>query len=346
MGKASRRATRERLKQERLKAQQRAKRNKLLGVIGAAVAVVILVVGGGYLYFTSQGQSDGELAGADLPEQTLQQDGSVVLAEDGAQAPVVEVYVDFQCPACKQFENASGGKLKQLATDGEAIVHYRPVSIFAQQPAPISANSLRGGAAARAAADYGKFVQYHDILFEEQPPEGQKGFAVEDLKEWGETVGIDDPAFAERIDAESAVVEQFTGDYMQQLGSKAQSELGQEQLQEMRLNELIAWGEENGVDASFLDGTYVKQIIDATGAVHEKYPPDTPNAFEGTPSVYVNGTKLGNEAYSANGIADAVSAAEPGEVGTEPLASDGGAATSGSPSEEPSESPTKDESES
>ncbi|MDA8369842.1 MAG: DsbA family protein [Nocardiopsaceae bacterium] len=336
MGKAARQASRERLRQERLKEKQRAKRNRILGVVGAALVVVLLVVGGGYLYLTSQRESEQQFAEqyAALPPQEVQQDGSVVLAEEGAEAPVVEVYADFQCPACQEFEKASGPTLQKLAADGRAIVHYRPVSIFAQQPAPISSNSLRSAAAARAAADYGKFVQYHDILFENQPTEGTVGFAADDLKQWGEDAGIDAPAFADRIDAESAAVDQFTGEYSQQLMSAAQDEFSQQKLQGMSLGELMEWGDENGVDRSFLEDTYVKEILDATAAVNERYSGGE-SEFSGTPSVYVNGAKLGNEAFSGSGIENAVENAEPGQVDTEPLASDD-AASGASPENEES----------
>ncbi|KIH97329.1 thioredoxin [Streptomonospora alba] len=338
MGKAAREASRERLKQERERAKKRAARAKMLGVVGAALAVVLVVVGGGYLFLSQQRAQEQEFADRyeDLPPQTLQQDGSVVLAGKGVEAPAVEVYADFQCPACKQFENASGPTLQQLAAEGEAIVHYRPVSIFAQAEAPLSANSLRGAAAARAAADHDAFVQYNDLLFENQPPEGSEGFAVEDLKQWGEDAGIDDPEFAERVEAESKVVATFTDDYMPRLRSAAQEQLNESEIQEMGLAGLIEWGGDNGVDGSFLQDTYVKEVIDATAAVKDRYSSGA-NAFGGTPSVYVNGEKMGDAAFSGDGVRDAVQQAEPGEVSTEPLAAGAGADAGASP--EPEVSP-------
>ncbi|MBV2362553.1 DsbA family protein [Streptomonospora nanhaiensis] len=327
MGKAAREASRERLRQERQKAEVRARRTKVLAVVGAALAVVLVVVGGGYLVLSHQRAEEQEFANRyeSLPEQRVQQDGSVVVAEDGARAPVVEVYADYQCPHCKQFELTSGPTLQRLAAEGEAIVHYRPVSVFAQQPAPLGANSLRGAAAARAAADYGKFVQYNDLLFENQPAEGAEGYSAEQLKEWGAEAGIDDPAFAERVDAESEVVDTFTGGYLDDLVAAAEKELSAERIQEMGLSGLIDWGQENGVDGSFLEGTYVREAIDSTSAVEDRYASGA-NAFGGTPAVYVNGTLLGNEAYSGNGIQEAVEQAEPGEVDTEPLTAGGSAA--------------------
>ena len=67
--------------------RKRAKRNRLLATIGAAVAVIALVVGGGYLIVqASNGTSAEEYTGT-LAPRTLQEDGSVVMALDGVAAP-------------------------------------------------------------------------------------------------------------------------------------------------------------------------------------------------------------------------------------------------------------------
>ncbi|PSK86548.1 thioredoxin-like protein [Murinocardiopsis flavida] len=329
MSKAARRASRERLKQERLRQQQREKRNRLLAILGAAVVVVALIVGGGYLYMTTAGKQAEGYTGA-LAPQTRQDDGSVVMAKEGAKAPVVEVYADYQCPACMQFEATNSDTLKKLAADGDAIVHLRPVSIFAKQAAPLNANSLRAGAAARAAADYGKFVEYNDILFENQPAEGSEGFPADDLKAWGEEAGIKDPGFAKRVDAESKVVDTYTDLY-----GKAVAKAGEEQVAAMTPAKIIAAG---GGSAADFDGTYVQEVFDATDGVNARYGPDSgDNAFTGTPAVYINGALQGQDVFRVDALTEAVKSAKPGEVDTKPAEPQ----PSGSPSASPSESPVE-----
>ncbi|WP_116245222.1 thioredoxin domain-containing protein [Nocardiopsis sp. FIRDI 009] len=324
MGSAARQRSRERLREQREKDRRKAARMRTLGVIGAALGVVILIVGIGYAVLNSD-RSGSEFDGA-LAPQTVQEDGSVVMAQPGAEAPVVEVYADYQCPACRQFELLNGDVLKETAAAGEAIVHFRPVSIFAQQAVPISSNSLRGGAAARAAADHGVFVEYNDLLFENQPAEGQAGFTVDELKEWFRQTSAseeDAAAFDERIDAEAAVVTQFTEDYLPALTEDALDQLGQENLSTMVLTDLMAWGADNGHDPSFLDGTYTGEIIDATGNAYTRYSGD--NAFRATPSVYINGELLDNSTtMTVRGLQGAIDEAGPGEVQTEPLTDGGG----------------------
>lgn len=314
MSKATRRQARERLRVERERERARALRNRRLAILGAALLVVVLIVGGGYLYMRTAGAAgtyEGELA-----EQTLQDDGSVVMAVEGVEAPVVEVYADFQCPACASFEQTNGPTLNELAAEGEAIVHLRPVSIFAALPDPLSGNSLRGAAAARAAADHDRFVQYSEPLWENQPREGDPGFAPDDLVAWGDDVGITDPSFAERVDEESARTQEFV-EYIDALRAEAESALAEEELQTMTLDSLMAWGDDNGVERPDIEGSYVQEVIDATSAVNARYP-DGDNAFAGTPSVYLNGTLLGREINTVRGLRDAVSEAGPGTVDTSP----------------------------
>ncbi|MGI5120697.1 DsbA family protein [Marinactinospora thermotolerans] len=220
--------------------------------------------------------------GGPRPPQILQEDGSVVLARAGEWAPIVEVYLDFQCPVCRRFEEVNARTLKEVAEDGVAIVHYRPVSVFAGAPGPAGVNSLRAAAAARAAADHGRFVEYKDLLFANQPPEDAEGFVPLDLRAWGEQVGISNAAFAERVDAENTVAQRWAN-------ARRVSVSGPE------------------TDESFLTGTYVGEVLDATAAVAERYSGE--NAFQGTPAVYVDGRLQGEEIFTAQGLSQAIAAA-------------------------------------
>ncbi|HEX2315628.1 MAG TPA: thioredoxin domain-containing protein, partial [Thermomonospora sp.] len=141
----------------------------------------------------SGGDDDGEAAVATAP-LTRQADGSIVMARPGVTGPVLEVFEDFQCPACQKFEDASGKTIKELAAAGEVKVVYRPFSLFFQAPEPTKSNSTRAlNASFCAPAD--KWVAYHDKLFKEQGPENTIGFENEDLISWAEDVGITGSAF-------------------------------------------------------------------------------------------------------------------------------------------------------
>jgi protein-disulfide isomerase len=110
---------------------------------------------------------------------------------------VIDAYIDFQCPFCKQFELASGDTINMLL-DRQMIRFVRHPMNFLDA-ASTSHYSTRAAAAAAAAADAKRFHEYAHTLFEYQPPEGGPGLTDEQLIALGETIGISDPSFASEI---------------------------------------------------------------------------------------------------------------------------------------------------
>ncbi|GII54010.1 membrane protein [Planotetraspora thailandica] len=172
---------------EALRRQRQRRRMTMLITIG-----VIAVVGGGIAWW-SVGQSASETVTGALAPITIQPDGSVVMARPGVTAPVVDVYEDYQCPACKQLELTSGSTLKNLAAEGKAKVVFHLLTIFKTDPT--MSNSLRAGSAARCVTDGAQWLPYHDKLYERQPIETSVGFTADELVRWGHEVGVTSPDF-------------------------------------------------------------------------------------------------------------------------------------------------------
>ncbi|MBA9006442.1 DsbA family protein [Thermomonospora cellulosilytica] len=196
MSKAERqRSARERLAEQRRREEQRHRRLRALLVGAGAVAVIAVVVAAVVLVQT-RGGDEGPVATAPVSRQA---DGSVVMAKPGVTAPVLEIYEDFQCPACQEFEEATGRTVKELAAEGKVKVVYRPFSLFRSSNEPTRGNSLRAlNASLCAPAD--KWLAYHDKLFAEQGPETAKGFENADLVKWAAEVGITGDAFAQCVE--------------------------------------------------------------------------------------------------------------------------------------------------
>ncbi|SPT63452.1 DsbA family protein [Actinomadura madurae] len=186
-------SARGRLAEERARAAARRRRRALAVVLGgvavAAVAVAVAVVA---LSRGGDEPLEDSYKGA-LAPATRQQDGSVAMAQPGVTAPVLDVWEDFQCPACRVMEERLGGTMKQLAAEGKVKVVYRPFQLFQQDP--LMSNSRRAANAA-ACMPASHWVRYHDRLFAEQPPEGDTGFAAPDLIKWAADLGVADPSFA------------------------------------------------------------------------------------------------------------------------------------------------------
>ncbi|WP_309237214.1 thioredoxin domain-containing protein [Actinomadura sp. BRA 177] len=194
-------SARRRLADERARAAARGRRQRALLVVLGAVALAAVVVAAVVVLVSRNGGDEsaiGDYKGA-LAPATRQQDGSVAMAKPGVNAPVLDVWEDFQCPACKAMEERLGGTMKQLAAEGKLKVVYRPFQLFQQDP--LMSNSRRAAnAAACMPADH--WIKYHDRLYAEQPEEGKKGFLPQDLIQWAADLGVTDPSFAACVNGE------------------------------------------------------------------------------------------------------------------------------------------------
>lgn len=189
-----------RLAEERARAAARGRRRRallvVLGAVAAAAVVVVVVV----VAVSGRGGAPASRGyqGA-LAPATRQPDGSVAMAQPGVNAPVLDVWEDFQCSACKAMEARLGGTMEQLAAAGRLKVVYRPFQLFQQDP--LMSNSRRAAnAAACMPADH--WVKYHDRLYAEQPMEGEKGFEPRELIRWATGLGVTGPSFAACVNGE------------------------------------------------------------------------------------------------------------------------------------------------
>lgn len=188
MSKAARQRTaRERLAEERRRqASKERKLRTLMTSLAALVVIAVIVVG--VVVYQSNKEDTAGYTGPPAPVGR-QADGSVLMAEPGVQGPVLEIYEDFQCPACKKMEDTNADTIKRLAAERKAKVIYKPFSLFRDQGEPVAGNSLRALNAAFC-APANKWMAYHDKLYEEQGPESSKGFENKQLIDWGKDVGI------------------------------------------------------------------------------------------------------------------------------------------------------------
>ena len=161
----------------------------LLGAI-AVIAVFAGVVGFG-VYRASE-------SGADVAVPPNATASGVPVGSSDAPA-TVDLYVDFQCPACRAFEQQAGPTIDELVGSGAARVVYHPVAYLDRFSSTRYAS--RSSAAAGCAAEAGVFPQYAQLLFANQPPEGGAGLPEEQLIALGAQAGAG-PGFAECVSSD------------------------------------------------------------------------------------------------------------------------------------------------
>lgn len=171
--------------------------SKALIALIAALLVAALVVVGIWAFgkkddkpssdesSTSTSSGDGSAAPAKTPKGMKADKTGVVVGKAGR--PELAIFEDFQCPICKDHEDALGDEISKRVDEGKLQVTYHPKT-FLDGGIP-GENSERATSAAYCAQDAGKFREYHDAIFANQPPEGE-GYTDDDLKKFGKDAGI------------------------------------------------------------------------------------------------------------------------------------------------------------
>lgn len=171
-------------------------------VIAVVVGVVAALVVGAWMWNNSvKNATEGEtITTANVPQPTEQQDGTVVTIGDASDAPVLDIYADFLCPACATFEERWGETLLNHADNGDLQLRIHMVPMLAEASDP-PGYSLEAANAALCAADEGEFSPFHAALFANQPDEGARGWNTAQLIELGRNLGIEGDSFAGCVDS-------------------------------------------------------------------------------------------------------------------------------------------------
>jgi protein-disulfide isomerase len=105
-------------------------------------------------------------------------DGIVI----GGGPATVDLYIDFICPFCRQFEEASASVLAAIVAANAASLVYHPLGFLDRLSS--TGYSSRAAAASGCASDGNKFIEYKDVLFRNQPEEGGAGLSDPSLRSW------------------------------------------------------------------------------------------------------------------------------------------------------------------
>lgn len=177
---------------------------KIVAITVAVVVLAALVIGGVVWTTSSKDSTEGKVIQAQTttsaPGVVEKRDGAVVTVGKPEAKKTIDIYADFLCPVCKQFEESFKAQIQEQINSGNLQVRYHMLPMLNQKSDP-PGYSLDSANASLAAADAGKFLAFHDALFKDQPEEGARGFDKGQLIKLGQDVGITDPAFAMAVNS-------------------------------------------------------------------------------------------------------------------------------------------------
>lgn len=128
----------------------------------AIIAIVVLVLGG-IFFATSHNKSSGGSSSNAQPSNHIEGSTSTGVK-------LVE-YGDYQCPFCSEFYTV----VKQVADQYKDRVQFQFRNLPLTQ---IHKNAFAAARAAEAASLQGKFWEMHDLIYQNQDPNGASGWVV------------------------------------------------------------------------------------------------------------------------------------------------------------------------
>jgi len=183
---------------EQMATEKRRERTvRIIGAIGVIV-VVVLIIGLAVIVprLSSDDSAGGDVPGPDpsapVPTGVYGSDSEypygVPFGTAADSAPVLQLWEDFQCPACGALENINGAGIESLAEAGDMQLVWRPTAFLD--------NNLGNTFSAQAinawgcSIDAGKTVEYHSLIFANQPETEGDGWTTEQFIGFAEESGI------------------------------------------------------------------------------------------------------------------------------------------------------------
>ncbi|WP_162140727.1 DsbA family protein [Jongsikchunia kroppenstedtii] len=151
---------------------------------GLAIVVVIAVIAIGIV------ASDKDKSGKSLPQDQLAQTTLYTAVKPGATpAATLDLFEDFQCPACQSFEKQYGEQIVQAINDGKLSVRYHMVN-FLDRSGKYSSRAAGAAKAVAAENNLDLYLNFHTKLYDQQPPEtNADGLSNEQLAQIAASVG-------------------------------------------------------------------------------------------------------------------------------------------------------------
>ncbi len=153
----------------------------VFGIIGGITLLITIVI----IATSFSTSSTSDLRAQDLIGNNPHRKGP-----ENARLTIVE-FSDFECPYCAQYSQILGVLTSEYPNDLAVVYRHFPL--------PTHAGSVSAARASEAAANQGKFWEYHDELFANQP-----NFAQSDLEQYAQIVGLNTDQF--KIDYASSDV--------------------------------------------------------------------------------------------------------------------------------------------
>ncbi|GAA4753883.1 DsbA family protein [Gordonia alkaliphila] len=209
------------------------KRRSLLITFAAVMALVVIAAG---VIIWAVNRGDSGSGGTAVPTAGVTTDDAIRVsaAPAGTTPPVViTVTEDFQCPACKSFEELMGPTLNSFKDNPQVAVDYVAINMLDSMSS--TEYSTRAANASMCVAentgkdgDFATWMKFHNALFVSQPAEGGAGLSDSQIISIAKESGV------EGVD--SCIKNVEYRNWIDETSAKAMSQPGFEGTPSVRIN--------------------------------------------------------------------------------------------------------------
>lgn len=179
-------------------AQVKAQERRTAAIIGVSVIAVVLLFAG-IVYFIVRSSDVPTLDSADaVAPAGADVNGGIPVSGDGVAGTAgpddvarLDVYLDFMCPICGQFEETNGADIDEMVANGEVALYVHPISILDRYSSGTEFSTRAANAAATVAdASPEHFMAFQEAMFANQPEEGSEGLSDTQIADIAVGVGV------------------------------------------------------------------------------------------------------------------------------------------------------------
>jgi protein-disulfide isomerase len=195
------RSARERMQEERAKQEAAARKKRKLAVVLTTLVVIAAAVVIGIAI--QNGRSSSYNAASQAPGGTVGNTKLLIPVGSAAAPSTVTIYEDPRCPACDQFETGMKTTINRLLAQGKIQIQYHIASFIDRHDG--GKGSKNAANALACAQNTGRFHDYHDVLYANQPDETNDAWADKSLLIGlaKQVPGLDSPNFEACVNSNS-----------------------------------------------------------------------------------------------------------------------------------------------
>jgi protein-disulfide isomerase len=168
--------------------------DKGLRAIVIGMIAFVLVVTGVFIYFDKK-----PVTNSATPASISKADGSGLVFNPEIKNQI-DIWEDFQCPACRDFEAVNSAFIRDVIEKKKAKVVFHPLTFIGERSTLGFNESIIAANAAACAMDEGKFLDMHEIIFQNQTSDENSGkFTKEYMLSLGNRIGITSMKFQDCV---------------------------------------------------------------------------------------------------------------------------------------------------